>query len=572
MRKILTGIFAGIGLFFVLIILGLVFLASRGHQHKPQQLPEKIVLMLELDDGLKERTTPQGLMEAIEPSSRQLSLQQLVQTLDQARLDQRVLGLAVNVYDGDFGLASVQELRNAVQRFRRSGKFAYFYADTLGQQPAMAEYWLASAFDQIWLQPMGDLAITGFAAEIPFGRALFDKIGVQPEMQHVGKYKSFPESLMLTEASPENREMTEELLSILTRQFETDITQTRKINQAELQVLMQQSPIDSREALKAGLIDSVGYRDEFDTYLEQKTKGGQPVTLGDYYENGPRAVPGEKMAIIHAVGALVNASSKAELMPDSVAAEDVVDAIQEATEQKHIKAIIVRVDSPGGTPLAADMIRRAIVLAKQRKPVVVSMSNAAASGGYWMSVDADKIVAQPTTMTGSIGVFGGKFNAAGLWEKLGVNWQAIPENGQQDMWSVNRPYSEASRTKMQAMMERTYEAFVAHVAAGRHMDKARVQELAQGRVWLGEQAKDNGLVDALGGVDTAVGLARDLAKIPASRMVNLEQFPKDLPLFEQIMQMLTQGSPLDMIGVYIRNAVTESLQSMLQTSVPKIKG
>jgi protease-4 len=570
MRRILTGIFASIGFFFVVLIVAGVMLASMGRKEKPVQLPEKIVLMLDLTDGLKETTAPVGIVNTLDPTTRQLSLQQIIQTLEQARLDSRVQGISVSVQDGEFGLASVQELRSAVQRFRRSGKFAYFYADTLGDRPAMAEYWLASAFDQIWLQPMGGLAITGFAAEIPFGRALLDKIGVTPEIQHVGKYKSFPESIMLKEASTENREMTEDMLHVLSSQFAKDITQTRKISQADLQKLMQESPITSADALKAKLIDTIGYHDEFDAYLEQKTKGGEPVAMSFYHENGPRPVPGEKMAIIHVVGALVNQSGGPNVMPDSVAAEDVVDAIQDATDRKHVKAIIVRVDSPGGTPLAADMIRRAIELAKIRKPVVISMGNSAASGGYWMSVDASKIVAQPATMTGSIGVFGGKFSAAGLWDKIGVNWQKIPTEGQQDLWSINRPYSEASRAKVQATMQHTYDMFVTRVAEGRHMKEDKVRDLAQGRVWMGEQAFENGLVDGLGGVDVAVTVARDLAKIPASRTINLEQFPKDLSVFEQVMQMLTQGSPLDMLGVRMQEIMTRSMQIMLQTSVPKV--
>lgn len=571
MKKVLLSVFAGIGIFFVVMILLTVGLVSIGHKHERAELPDKMVLMLNLDQGIKEGNEPQGILSVIEQGRAAMPLEQVVQTLDQARLDRRVQGLAVSVREGDFGLASVQELRNAVQRFRRSGKFAYIYADTLGQKPAMAEYWLATSFDQIWLQPLGELAITGFSAEMPFGRAVLDKLGVEPELQHVGKYKSYPEMLMRTESSPENRAMTEDMLAVLTSQFVGDVSQTRHIAVQNLQHLMQDSPLSSDQAASEGLIDSIGYRDEFDSYLEQTTKGGEPVELAFYHQNGPRPVPGEKMAIINVVGVLGSQGDPGVMGETAVAAEDIVQAIQDAVDQKNIKAIVIRVDSPGGTPLAADMIRRAISLARELKPVVISMSNTAASGGYWMSVDANKIVAQPATLTGSIGVFGGKINIAQLWQKLGVNWEKMPQDGQQDLWSFNRPYSDVSRAKIQKLMQSTYNMFVTHVAKGRSMQKDRVEQLAQGRVWTGSQAMSNGLVDALGGMDVAVNLARDLAKIPTGRSINLEPFPKGLTLFEQLMQMLDGGAPLNMMGAWMQKAVTSSLQTFLQAAVPAVR-
>lgn len=571
MKRILMTTLAGIGLFFVVLIGLVVFAASFGKKEEVAQLPDKIVLTLDLDQGIKEKPPQQSVIGLLQQGEDALTLQQMVQTLDQARLDQRVQGLVVDVRDGDFGLASVQELRDAVQRFRRSGKFAYFYADTLGQRPAMAEYWLATSFDQIWLQPLGELAITGFGAELPFGRAALDKFGIEPEMLHVGKYKSFPEMAMRNEPSPENAEMTKDMLDVLTAQFTSDITLTRHVATEDVAALMQQAPLSSKEALVDGLIDAVGYRDEFDSYLEQVTKGGEPVEMSFYHVNGPRPVPGEKIALINVVGALANTSDQMPLPEDVADAEETVQAIQDAADQKTIKAIIVRVDSPGGTPLAADMIRRAIQLAKQRKPVVVSMSNAAASGGYWMSVAANKIVAQPATMTGSIGVFGGKFNAAGLWKKLGIRWVSIPDNGQQDMWSINRPFTAASREKIQKKMQDTYDIFVRHVAQGRSMKLSQVEALAQGRVWTGSQALEKGLVDNLGGVDVAANVARELAHIPIDRNINLEPFPKQVSLMDQIRAAFSHGMPLKMLGTWMKQAFIQSVQSMLASSAVAIK-
>ena len=567
MRKILWNICAGIGIFFITVVVLIVVVVMSGHKPERAELPDKIILTLSLDQGLPEQSVPQNVVTALEQGENILSLQQIIQTLDQARLDQRVQGLTVNLRDGDFGLASVQELRGAIQRFRRSGKFAYVYAETLGSHPAMAEYWLASAFDKIWLQPLGELAITGFAAEIPFGRVALDKLGVEPELLHVGKYKSYPEMLMRSASSLENRAMTEDMLRVLTRQFTRDVMQARHMSLKELERGIADSPLGARQALAGKLIDSVGYQDEFDGFVEQKTKGGEPVDFSFYQQNGPRPIPGEKMALIKVLGGLATQNDTGPMAHDAVIAEEVVQAIQDAVEQKHIKAIVIRLDSPGGTPLAADMIRRAIALARERKPVVVSMSNTAASGGYWMSVDANKIVAQPATLTGSIGVFGGKINLAGVWRKLGVVWESFPENAGQDMWSLQRPYSQNSREKVQRRMQETYDVFVGHVASGRKMKRSQVEELAQGRVWTGEQAKENGLVDALGGMDVAVTLARDLAKLPIGRSINLEPFPKEKTLFEQLMDMLDHGAPLHLVGVWMRETIASSLQSMLHVGV-----
>lgn len=572
MKRILIGILASIGAFFVMIMIGVLSFAALSTKNAPVELPEKIVLTLTLDQGLPESHSPQSLLSALDSGGMGLTVHQMIQTLDQARLDKRVQGIAVDIQDGDFGLASVEEFRSAIERFRRSGKFAFIFADTLGQRPAMAEYFLASAFEQIWMQPMGELAITGFATEMPFARGAFDKLGIQPEMMHVGKYKSFPEMFDRREASPENREMTLDMLSQLNGIFIKSVAKDRAMKPELVTEFMTDSPLTSDRALAAGLIDSIGYRDEFDSYLEQLTKGGQAIALEVYHQNGPRPVPGEKFALISVSGALMNQADGQGMGQHTAIAEDIVQAIQAASEHKKIKAIIVRVDSPGGTPLAADMIRRAIELARTHKPVIVSMANTAASGGYWMSINADKIIAQPTTITGSIGVFGGKFNAKGLWNKLGVNWQSFPEDGQQDMWSPNQPFSQKSQAKIRQTMETTYASFIAKVSQGRHLKVAQVEALAQGRVWTGAQALTHGLVDALGGVDVAIDMARQQAKIPPEKNVVLEPFPKQPSLIEQLMQLVGSGAPMHMIGASIAQAFVASLNvMMLQSAIPTIQ-
>lgn len=547
MKRILTGFLAIIGFFVVVIMIASIAIFSIRGDKKTRQLPTQMVLTLSLEQGLQELQPQTGVISVLSPSIP--TLQDIIQTLDLARQDQRVKGLAVHIRDGDFNIATTQELRDAIFRFRKSGKFAFIYADTLGNYPAMSEYWLATSFDQIWLHPMGELAITGFATEIPFAKTMLEKLGVEAEILHHGKYKSMPESATRSSISKENLEMTQSLLSDLQAQFNTDVVATRPIKKDALEQAIQASPSAAIDVLASGLIDSIGYRDEFDSYLEQITSGAKAISFNDYQMHGPRPVPGEKIALVQVVGTLTDNDTYNAALDGVVSAGTIVKALQDAADRHAIKAIIVRVDSPGGTPMASDMIRRAIELARIQKPVIVSMSNAAASGGYWMSVNADMIIAQPGTLTGSIGVFGGKLNLSGLWQKIGVKWEAVGENTQDNIWSSNRPYGNQAREKVQASMTRTYDKFVELVSKGRGLKPQDVELIAQGRVWTGAQALENGLVDYLGGIDVALTKAKELAKISKLRPVNLEVFPKPPNPIEQLMQLLQQGSPFPLMSM-----------------------
>lgn len=564
MKRVIIGIFAFIGFLFVGLIVAGIMLASGGSKNVRHELPNKIVLSLALDQGLQEFTPTNSLLDALQPQG--ADLHTIIQTLETARQDQRVVGLVVLLDQGLNGLASMQEFRQAVQRFRRSGKFAYVYADNLGESPAMAEYWLASAFDQVWLHPIGELAITGFAAEIPFAKDALDKLGVKAEILHAGKYKSYPETVMRSDISPENRYMTLSLLENLQSQFLQDVAESRHLAQDDVATLMKDAPLSADRALIEGLIDSIGYRDEFDSYIEQTTKGAQAVAFNFYQAYGPRPAPGERMALINVAGTLTSAKEEEAVPGKIVSAEAVSSAIGDAAASKSVKAIIVRVDSPGGTPLAADMIRRSIELARTEKPVIVSMSNTAASGGYWMSSSASSIIAQPSTLTGSIGVFGGKVNASGLWKKLGINWQALPENANGDLWSINRGYSEQSQAKIENLMKRTYDMFIARVSKGRNMPADKVENLAQGRVWTGAQAVQTGLVDQLGGLDIAINKAKELAKIPVTKSVTLQPYPKPLSPMEKLMRLAQQGLPINLLSTWMRESFAAMIQNLLVES------
>ncbi len=572
MKKFFVTFFAVIGFILFSVVVVVIGLSSMKRDNLPRNLPPRMVLTLEIARDLPETPPRAGLLTAFGRRTPPLTLHGLIQTLEVARQDTRVVGLSLRLKDGRFGIAATQELRAAIDKFRRSGKFASVFADDLGSGPAMTEYWLAAAFDEIWLPPMGDLAITGLSAEIPFARNTLEKIGVRGEILHAGKYKSYPEIVMRDTISDENREMIRSLIDDLHNQFVTDIAANRALERETVETLMRQAPLPADEALALGLINAMGYPDEFNASLEQKSDGATPVDLAVYRATGPRPIPGEKIALIHVRGALTTVSPEEAMARDIASAEGVANAIQSAAEKADIRAIILRVDSPGGTPLAADHIRRAVHLARARKPVIVSMSNTAASGGYWMSTTANAIVAQPGTLTGSIGVFGGKMELGGLWEKIGLNWEVIPQDGQSDLWSPNRPYSDASRVKMQETIDRTYRAFVQRVAEGREMAPEDVEKIAQGRVWTGQQAKEIGLVDALGGLDSAVLAARTLAKIPDSSAVTLEILPKPVNPIEQFLKLAERGLPLPFLGAWMRENFRTALDDwMLSAATPVIQ-
>lgn len=565
MKRFLIGFFAVIGVITISIML-LSFVLGVVGSNKKQDLPDRMVLTMNLDDGLEDGPPKHSFLATLSGAPK-LTLHEIIQSLDVARQDNRVQGLALRLRSGQLGLASIQELRNAVMRFRRSGKFAYVYADTLGDRPATSEYWLATSFDQIWLQPLGELALTHFATELPFARGLLDKVGVEAEMLHAGKYKSYPETVMRTSASPENRAMMTSLLHDLDEQFVADVTATRHVSGTDLQQTISHAPIAAEEALLNGTIDSIGYYDEFDAYVEQASKGADSVDFGDYATSGLRAVPGEKMGLVQITGALTNVTPEEAMQGDVVSAEEISSAIHDAADTHDVRAIVVRVNSPGGTPLAAEIIRRAITLARVQKPVVISMGDTAASGGYWLATTANALVAQPATLTGSIGVFGGKFNVKKLWDKLNVNWEAVPADASTDQWTINRPYSNESRARTEALLERTYQQFITRVAKGRKLSPEKVEEIAQGRVWTGAQALQNRLVDRLGGLDTAVTMAKELVKLSPRQTVTLVRYPRPNGTFEDLINFLRHGLPGNFLGTWMQSTLQSMMKVQMQTRV-----
>lgn len=559
------GVMASICVVFLFLTL------SRMINYTPPSLPDKILLTYTFKSGLAELVSKPSLDQPLlRPAA---TLHEVVTALDAASKDPRVKGFAAKMEDVNFSIAQVQELRQAVERFRKSGKFALVYSDTFGGlSSGMADYYLASAFGEVWLQPVGMVAVNGVAMEVPFIKGLFDKVGVSAQFGHKGIYKSAPESFTATGMSRDNREMMESLVGDLSAQIVADIAAARGMTPARFKKDVDEAPFGDAEALKRRLVDRIGYYDEMVDAAKARVKGdgdeADPVELLGYSflaettslnkgiagfvskfmrkEAPPSAHKDKaKIALIFGAGDIVPYGGKthAAFSEGGMSADKIVAAFKSAQKDDDVAAIVFRVDSPGGAPSAAETIRRVILETKKKgKPVVVSMSGYAASGGYWIAAPADRIVAQPGTITGSIGVFGGKFVLEGLWDKLGVNWDGVSRGKSARMWSANRPFSPEEYAKFDAALDGIYDAFLKRVMEGRRMTHDQAEAVAEGRVFTGRQAKENGLVDALGGLDEAVRQAKKLAKLDDKQDVPVVRFPPRKSTLELFISLATEGA------------------------------
>lgn len=577
-------------------------------------LPDQMVLVLELEGGFNEIPPEATLANPF--SQNTITLRHYLAAIDEAAKDDRVKGIVARLRDGSFSLAQIEEIRNAVKRFKASGKFTHIYSTSFGDSGSgLGRYYLASVFDELWMQPLGIVMIAGVNAEVPYFRDTLDKIGVKPEFFQRKEYKTAYESMTNTEMSEPNREMMGVLVDDIRSQLVADIAADRNMESAAFEGLVNKGLLTADEALKAGLIDHMDYADVMiDTLKEAVTGDAKDVTLGfvemeDYLmgldsafasDTSPNALPSKHgkthppkaksveaapqpdsvagevladgadvaavpsqhtvtpastakpsattpsdVALIYAVGAImtsdVNSSAAASVFMDGgIAASDkIAPAILDAVADPDIKVIVLRIDSPGGSPAASEAILRALDIAQEEdKTVVVSMGATAASGGYWIAAHADQIFVSRSTVTGSIGVVGGKFTLQELWEKLGVNWETIRWGENADMWSSNESFDEQGAERMNAMMDNVYRNFLERVAKGRGMSTEQVDQIAKGRVWSGKRAIEVGLADQEGGLMEALDYAAMIAGGQNRADVAIRLFPKPKTPLEQFLELI----------------------------------
>jgi protease-4 len=464
-------------------------------------------------------------------------LRVLVESLDRAAGDAGVNAVVLRVSIlPDVGWGRVQELRDAIVRFRKSGKPAYAHLEFCGNK----EYYLATACTKIYAVPTAIMDVTGLRSETTFFANTLGKLGVQAQFEGVGKYKNAPNQFTETGFTPPHREQMEALLDSVYGQYVAGLQSGRNKTAEQVQALVDNGPYDGEQALKAGLVDELVYDDQ----LRDRLKDATALAPGRYARRGRGFGLDRrpKVALVYAVGEIVPGESQGGPFGGQVAGSDTVAAaLRQARKDSDIKAIVLRVDSPGGSGTASDVIWREVVLARQSKPVIVSMGDVAASGGYYISMSADAIVAQPTTITGSIGVFGGKFVLHGLYDKIGITKEILTRGQHADIFSEYRPWNEEEREKFRSMMAAFYQDFVTRAAQGRKKSFQEIDAVAQGRVWTGTEALSHGLVDRLGGLDVALGLAKERARIGKDQEVNLVVLPERKGLLETILERQEDG-------------------------------
>ena len=471
------------------------------------------------------------------------SLSNLVLQFKKAKVDNRIKLIVLDVNMSGIGWGKAEEIRDAIADFRTSGKPVYAYLE-FGMNK---EYYIATACDKIYVAPPGQLFINGLAADVMFFRGSLDKLGIYPDMYQIGKYKSAGDMFTQKQMTDAHREYINSLLDDLFNRYVDGIAKTRGKSFDEVKALIDNAPYSAAKAKEAGLIDSVAYRDELENELKKQLgyKEGDPLrtvkgsTYDDIEAESLGLDKGEKIAVIYATGDI--GSGQSENSPSgsqSIGSDTMVKALNTARDDKTIKAIVIRVDSPGGSGLASDIIWRAVVAAKEKKPVVISMGDVAASGGYYISAAATRILAQPSTITGSIGVVAGKPVVRGFYDWLGISNEYVLRGKNAGMFRETEKFSPDERAKFEEWIKTTYyEDFVPKVAKGRNKDEGYIDSIAQGRVWTGSQGKERGLVDEFGGLDRAVEVAKELAGIPKDKGVRRVILPAPRTFLQELMDV-----------------------------------
>ncbi|HEY2964508.1 MAG TPA: signal peptide peptidase SppA [Pyrinomonadaceae bacterium] len=472
------------------------------------------------------------------------SLTGLVMQFKKAKVDNRIKAILLEIDMSGVGWGKAEEIRDAVADFRSSGKPVYAYIE-FGLNK---EYYIATACDKIFVPPPGELFINGLAADVMFFRGSLDKLGIYPDIYQIGKYKSAGDMFTQKKMTDAHREYVNELLDDLFNRYVNTIARDRHKTPDEVRKLIDDAPYSAQKAKEVGLVDETAYRDDVEKQLKKllgykESDSFTPVRATEYRDVSPESLglnKGERIAVIYATGDIGSGNSQNSPSGDqSIGSDTVSKALNEAAADKTIKAIVLRIDSPGGSGLASDIIWHAVDAANQKKPVVVSMSDVAASGGYYISASASKIIAQPSTITGSIGVVAGKPVLRGFYDWLGISNEYVLRGKNAGMFRETEKFSDEERAKFEAWIKNTYyNDFVPKVAKGRKKDPQFIDSVGQGRVWTGAQAKDRSLVDEFGGLDRAVDVAKQLANIPANKGVERVI----LPYPQTFLQQLLSGS------------------------------
>jgi protease-4 len=539
---VVIGLFVFVGFFLIIIVGGLAGSA------KEKSLPKAIVLELDAREPIGD--APNSISMPAGFGGSQLTVVGIVQALQQARKDPAVKGLYIRT-GSSVGVepGQAEEIRDAIAKFKESGKFVFAHVQDLSD-PGLGGYYLASVADQIWMQPSGFIFSQGVATSSLYFKGTLDKVDSSAQVLNYYEYKDAMFPFIHDGPTPSENEENLRLITSIFDSFTTSIAKSRQMTKEQFTSLLAKGPYSGDEAVKSGWVDKLGYDSDTENAATQRAGDDSDVIdLADYARHkGNPYKQGAVIAFIQGEGMIVEGNGSPGLFDSTqeLGGDSISKAILDAVDDDEVKAIIFRVDSPGGSATASDQVWNAVAKARAKgKPVIINMSGVAASGGYWVSMGADKIIAEPSTITGSIGVVGAKFVLKGLYDKLGVTSSEMEVGGGQAfMFSEQHPFTTEQWAALKEMFDATYGMFIQKVAEGRKLPVEKVQELAKGRVWSGTDAKERGLVDELGGLETSITAAKELAHIDASASIELRTFPGEHSFIEELFSAVGASAEL----------------------------
>ncbi|MDR3325965.1 MAG: signal peptide peptidase SppA [Rhodospirillaceae bacterium] len=557
-------------IFIILAIIGGLVLLISGFgtvvAMKKQSLPNQMVLMLNLNKGVLE-TESTGLITQLNQNDAYV-LKNLIETLDRASRDPKVTALVARIDSVPISITKSQEIRDAIQAFRKSNKRTIFYSSGFEENSnGTINYYLASAFQEIWIQPSGIVGLTGFITESPFFKDTLDMLGIKADFMARHEYKSAIEPLMKKQFTKESRESLKMILDSWSNQTIAGIANNRSLSTSHVKMLIDRAPLLAYEAKNSGLIDRLAYWDEIEKELNKEVI--KFVDIRNYekmLDIEPNAV---KVALIYGTGIVQHDEVKNQLTNENVmSSKRIIKAFRDAIKDSEVKAILFRINSPGGSYSASDSIWREVGNARAAgKPVIVSMGDVAASGGYFVAMAADRIIAEPGTITGSIGVFMGKIVLVDFWKKLGISWDEIHTGKNSTLLSNNSSFSSTERDRMNAILDFIYNDFLQKVQHARKLKSKDMDKIARGRIWSGNEAMRIGLIDQTGGYDVAIKHIRELTNSSSQTPINLVQFPSTKKSLEYLMDMIHGQLPEDLIRAFTLETRLLRLISCLKTIV-----
>jgi protease-4 len=544
MVKFLIGLATGVALVFLSIIL--LFVVALRFRERPPVIAADSVLVMRLEGELPEKA-PVEIPSFLGGDHTPLTVIGVWSAFEKAAADPHIRAIVLQPEGISAGWGKLQELRLDIDKFKKSGKPVFAYL----RQPGTREYYIACGADRIYLGPSDPVMLKGLRAEMMYFKKTLDKLGVSVEIEHAGKYKDFGDMFTRSDMSPETREVMTSVVDDLYDNLVTGIAAGRKKTPEQVKAIIDQGPFTPSQALQAGLVDELRFEDQMWGELKDRLKTGEPskVSMDKYSKVTPESVGLQgksQIAVVVGAGDIVRGDANDDGSGESnLTSYGFNKILRRVGSDSQVKGVVVRIDSPGGEVTASDEIWREMNLLARKKPLVISMSDAAASGGYYMAMTGDPIVAYPGTLTGSIGVVFGKPNLHGLYDKLGITKDAIQRGTNAGIDSDYTPLTPEERTKLKEGIDESYKDFVTKVAESRHRTFDQILEVAQGRVWLGSQAKPRSLVDEVGGLDKAIDLVKQKAKIPAGERVSLMVFPGR----RNILDILMKKSQEDMLEV-----------------------